>query len=213
MPAFPFFEFRRWIKKEELWGIADDFSKEYWPEATVPIDMEIIVEKRLGLNIEPTPSLLRDHDIDAYLRWDLTGIVVDLECFMEERFRNRVRFSFAHEIGHYILHRDVIEQIGMSTSEDWKNHVLALLEKEYMGYEWQANEFAGRLLVPRKRLEEEMMKVLRSINDKELLEHLVANPDAVLAQMSHSLSQPFGVSEEVIEKRIEREGLWPPKLT
>ena len=212
MPAYPFFNFKKWIKKEELWQITDDFSNKHWPEDTVPVDMEMIVEKRLGLNIEPMRSLFRDHDIDAYLRLDLKGIVVDLECFMEERFRNRVRFSFAHEIGHYVLHKDVIEQIGLSTSDDWKNHVLALLEKEYRGYEWQANEFAGRLLVPCQKLEKEIMKLFESLNDAELLEHLKVDPDAVLSQTSHILAQPFGVSEEVIERRIEREDLWPPEL-
>ena len=211
MASFPFFQFTKWIEKEDLWQIVDNFSKEYWPEGAVPIDMELIVEKRLGLNIEPIRSLLRDHDIDAYLRWDLTGIVVDYECYMEERFSNRVRFSFAHEIGHYILHKDVIEQIGMSTTDEWKDSVLALVEKEYKGYEWQANEFAGRLLVPHNVLKKQINETFKAQNSAPLHKYLESDTDVALALISNSLSQTFGVSDEVIQRRIEREGLWPPK--
>jgi hypothetical protein len=212
MSSFPFFQFRKWIKKEELWEIVDEFARKYWPEGTVPVDTEMVVEQRLGLNIEPMHSLLKDLDVDALLRRDLTGIIVDYECYMEEKFRNRVRFSFAHEIGHYILHKDIIQQIGISTCDEWKKYVLELLEKEYRGYEWQANEFAGRLLVPRKILEKEIRKTLEVFDGGELIEHLKTDPEVVLAVISLSLAQPFGVSEEVIERRIEREALWPPNL-
>jgi hypothetical protein len=36
------------------------------------------------------------------------------------------------------------------------------------------------------------------------------DPDAVLSRISPTLCKPFGVSTEVIETRVKREGLWPP---
>ena len=39
-------------------------------------------------------------------------------------------------------------------------------EKEYSGFEWQANEFAGRLLVPYPELTTEFDKILKIIEEK-----------------------------------------------
>ncbi len=37
-------------------------------------------------------------------------------------------------------------------------------------------------------------------------------PDLLRSRMSVPLARSFGVSEEVVERRLEREGLWPPAL-
>ena len=42
-------EFRcKRIDKTDLWSIADDFRNKYWPEGTLPINIEKIVEFRLN---------------------------------------------------------------------------------------------------------------------------------------------------------------------
>jgi len=76
------------------------------------------------LSIEPIHSLLDDLDVDAFLKLDLSGIVVDYDCFMQERFQNRIRFSFAHEIGHFVLHKDIYKKIPFTSPEEWKYSVL-----------------------------------------------------------------------------------------
>ena len=60
-----------YLGKREIWQIAENFRAKFWPENTLPVDIESIVEKRLKLNIEPEPGLLNESDIDAYLRIDL----------------------------------------------------------------------------------------------------------------------------------------------
>lgn len=198
-----------WISKEHLWQIVEDFSKKYCPENTLPVDMEKIVEQKLKLNIEPEHNLLDKFDVDAYLKFDLSGIVVDYKCYMEERFQNRIRFSFAHEIGHFVLHKGIYDEIDLSTPEEWKNLVLNESDKEYRNFEWQANEFAGRLVVPRQKLVLEIKKIHKLIEEKGMLVYLKDDPEAVLSRVSPMLSRPFGVSEIVIETRAKREGLWP----
>jgi hypothetical protein len=42
----------RWIDKEKLWKVADDVREKYWPEATLPVNTEKIVEFRLKLYID-----------------------------------------------------------------------------------------------------------------------------------------------------------------
>lgn len=120
----------KWIPKEDLWQTVHSFREKYWPENTLPVDMEKIVEQRLRLSIEPIHSLLDDLDVDAFLKLDLSGIVVDYDCFMQERFQNRIRFSFAHEVGHFVLHKDIYEKIPFTSPEEWKYSVAIYLPCE-----------------------------------------------------------------------------------
>ena len=100
----------------------------------------------------------------------------------------------------------------MSSPEDWKDFILNVPENEYRSFEWQANEFAGRLLVPYPELETEMEKVGEILKENNLITFLEMDPDAVLSRISPMLCKPFGVSTEVIERRVKREGLWPPDV-
>jgi hypothetical protein len=201
----------KWIDPVSLWNIADDTRNKYWPESTLPVNTEEIVEFRLRLNIEPVKYLLSTIDIDAYLKKDLSGIVVDYDCYMNDKFANRMRFSFAHELGHLFLHKDLYIKFGIDSPEGWKDFILNVPENEYRSFEWQANEFAGRLLVPYSDLEDEMEKVNEILEENNLVPFLKVDPDAVLSRISPRLCKTFGVSTEVIERRVKREGLWPPK--
>jgi Zn-dependent peptidase ImmA (M78 family) len=183
-----------------------------WPEGTLPINMEKVIEIRIGLDIEPIHGLLNLIDMDAYLKMDLTGIVIDCDCYMKEKFSNRLRFSLAHELGHYVLHREIYKKMIFTTPQEWKDFIDYLPESEYGSFEWQSNEFAGRFLVPYEALlarVNELPEVLRQVT---LLNYLEKEPDAVLSRVSSFLRKPFGVSEDVIERRVKEQKLWPPKI-
>lgn len=199
-----------YIDKRDIWKTAEKFRAEFWPEQTLPIDIESIVEKRLKLNIEPEHGLFDELDIDAYLKKDLTGIVVDYKRYMDERFINRLRFSFAHELGHLILHKDLYTQFPIDTFEEWRHFILDIPDREYGFVEYQANEFAGRVLVPKEVLISEIDKCFQIIQETGLMDYLTTNPYAVLSSISRTLCRPFGVSDKVIELRAYREELWPP---
>jgi hypothetical protein len=202
----------KWIDPASLWNIADETRAKYWPESKLPVNAEEIVEFRLRLNIEPLKYLLSTIDIDAYLKRDLSGIVVDYDCYMNDKFANRMRFSFAHELGHFFLHKELYVRFGITSPEEWKDFILNVPENEYRSFEWQANEFAGRLLVPYPDIETEIEKVGKILKDNNLIPFLKIDPDAVLSRISPTLSKPFGVSTEVIERRVKRERLWPPDV-
>ena len=122
-----------------------------------------------------------------------------------------MRFSFAHELGHLFLHKDLYRNFDVASPEDWKNFILNVPETEYSKCEWQANEFAGRLLVPSLKLQIEIEKMMVFLKKNHLIEYLKEEPDGVLSGISPSLSKPFGVSTGVITRRVKSEGLWPPK--
>lgn len=201
----------RWLDRKIIWSIADDVRKKYWNETTIPVDAEKIVESRLGLTIQPEHYIRRETDMDAYLLMDRTGIVVDHDMFMDDRYLNRLRFSFAHELGHYFLHEYVYNDIKFQSIDEWKEFLINVSDFDYGNFEWQANEFAGRLLVPREELIKEIETIKIYIKENNLSDYLETEPKAVLASISTTISKKFGVSDAVIETRAEREMLWPPE--
>ena len=58
------------------------------------------------------------------------------------RDEGRARFTLAHEFGHYIMHKDQIYNGHTRTKEPLFDH------EAYEDSEWQANTFAGVLLMP-----------------------------------------------------------------
>lgn len=204
------FEFQ-WLDRNVIWAVAEDVRKKFWWESQIPMDVEKIIESRLGLIIQPEHFIRRETDMDAYLTIDRKSIVVDHDMFMDERYLNRLRFSFAHELGHYFLHEYAYKNVQFQSIEEWKDFLIYLPDFDYGNFEWQANEFAGRLLVPRNELIEAIENAMKYIRKRNLLSYLRSEPKAVLASISPSISKKFGVSDTVIETRAEREMLWPPE--
>jgi Zn-dependent peptidase ImmA (M78 family) len=206
-------EFRcKWLRLEEIWDFAEAVRNLYWSAGTLPVDVEAIVEFKLKLGIDPEHNLMQKTDMEAYLRSDLTGIVVDHDHYMDEKFANRMRFSFAHELGHFFLHEDFYTTVVFESAEEWKEILLSLPDTEYRYFEYQANEFAGRLLVPREDLVQEIEKSVETLKRNNMLEYLKGDPYAVLSGITPRLARIFGVSSDVIERRVDREKLWPPDI-
>jgi len=199
----------KWIGQNQLRELADQKRQKYWPEGILPVDTTKIIELRLRLEVEPMFNLLSELDVDAYLKTDLSGIVVDHECYMNDKFLNRLRFSMAHELGHYFLHREIYSVLSLSSLEDWKEFIQNVPETEYEAFEYQANEFAGRFLVPHEKLKSAIMDSIEMIR-RSGIEHMLSDSDMVLSRISPFLRRIFGVSEQVIEIRVRREKLWPP---
>jgi Zn-dependent peptidase ImmA (M78 family) len=136
----------QFIKKENIWRMADDFRSKYWDES-IPVDIEEIIEFGLEIEIEPRDGLRERCKKDAILVYPLR-IIIDNGYLKQPRFQNRVRFSLAHEIGHLIVHKDLVDLYPFESEDDYLRFNDSLSDQEYNWMEWQAHEFAGRLLVP-----------------------------------------------------------------
>ncbi len=196
------------ISPEQAWKEADRIRELYWPSGRLPVEVEEILWP-LGLRLEPIQSLKESGDVDALLRSDLAAIMVDLDEYMDDRRQNRIRFSMAHELGHFVLHGDLYRAIAYSSVEEWIDFVQRLPEDQYGFIEFHAYEFAGRLLVPVERLRKELERAAKEA-DKAGFTAWDQSGDAAREYMANSLGRVFGVSTQVIEKRIIRERLWPP---
>lgn len=192
------------ITPEKAWAEADRIRLEHWRSNKLPIDVEKILWE-LNLQLEPVASLKSDGDVDALLTGDLTTIIVDLEEYMDVRMDNRMRFSIAHELGHFVLHHDIYRNIQFNSVEDWIKFIQSIPEDQYYYVEQHAYEFAGRLLVPPDRLRKEFALAIKKAEKSGFMDWEKSG-DAAREFIASSICRVFGVSSSVIEKRITREG-------
>jgi Zn-dependent peptidase ImmA (M78 family) len=147
-------------------------------------------------------------DIDALLMGDLKSILVDKRGFMNPRLEYGPSPAF-HEIGHLILHRDIYGGLKHASVREWFDYISAIPEVEYAWVEWQAYEFAGRLLEPPTPLREAFQAAIHSAQAAGYSDWLAAD-EAALDYIATRIAPKFGVSVEVIAKRLRAEKLWPP---
>jgi len=186
-----------------IYSKADEFRNKYWPSNQLPIDIMKIIEFNLNLEIIPIHSLKDNYDIDALLMGDFKSILVDYHQFMDDRYQNRLRFSLAHEIGHFVLHKEIFKKELFRNPEDWLTFFVSIPDKESSFLEFHANEFAGRLLVPYNELKIKVEEALKMIERENISSDNRFLPDYI----AHFIHRDFEVSEEVILKRIQKEKL------
>ncbi|MEX1028354.1 MAG: ImmA/IrrE family metallo-endopeptidase, partial [Candidatus Paceibacterota bacterium] len=126
-----------------------------------PIAIELIVERDYDMDVVPIRGLQKAFNIDAFISRDTTTISVD-EFVLENRL-NRYRFSLAHELGHRVLHREILRAMTFESIEDWKSQVTQIPEREYGFLEYQANTFANCLLVPADELDKRFEQAVDQI--------------------------------------------------
>ncbi len=143
----------------------------HWDSTPVPIDT-IIAEIGLQLHYEPL-----DYDISGYIqRTDGTyKIVVN-----SKHAPTRQRFTAAHELGHYVFHRDLLGE-GVGDDRAYRADGTKLANANIRpSHERQANTFAANVLMPRHRLV------------------------SVDAEDTASLAARFNVSQEAMRIRLGR---------
>lgn len=198
--------------KPPVWNQVDKFRKEYaCPEMSeVPIDTVFIADVVLRLDIIPFDDLRSRYGIEAAISADFTGIYVDGEIYDVIdggggwKF-NRLRFSIAHEIGYFYMHRDEFEAKGFKNQEEFLAWTNFHGNRKYE-IEQEANEFAGRLLVQPDRLTAEFRRLETSLNG--VLDNWRAD-ESVRKDAAESIAHRFGVAPQVILTRFSRENLWP----
>lgn len=172
----------------------EDFRESFWSN-TIPVEMENIIELKLKISIIPIPGFLRRTSMDALITSDWKYIYVDNDEYLNGRRYNRLRFSLAHEIGHFVMHKHVYNSFEIKTSEDYYKLYKNIPEQQYGYLEHHANKFASYLLIPRKILAVEMEKELENKNDPRLRR---IDRSALNCYLAKPLAKIFEVSEEAV---------------
>lgn len=175
--------------------VAKNFLRKNHNKDTYPVPIEEIVEFKLGLDIIPIPGLHKAFDIDGFLSSDRTSISIDESVYQSRP--GRYRFTLAHEVGHFILHKDLYGGIFFKSVEEWKKFIEQFPEKEYSLFEWQAYEFAGLVLVPACHLDKRLKYHIKQIKALGIKNEVI-----ILDRAIELVAKDFVVSQEVIRRRL-----------
>jgi len=183
-----------YLDNVEIERRVESFRNDFWDDK-VPIEIEDIIELKLNIGIFPIIGFLKYSNMDALITSDWKNIYVDNDEYLNEHRNNRLRFSLAHEIGHFVMHKKIYENFGIKTKEDYYRLYRDIPERQYGYLESQANKFSSYLLIPRKVLSIEREKEFKSKYDPRFkkIDRLVLN-----SYLAKPLSKTFKVSEEAI---------------
>lgn len=121
----------------------------------VPIDEIIEVHLKLVIEMLNMREIFPFGDVHGALWMTAQKIGVDtsLDPALKPRKRGRYRFTLAHEAGHWRLHRKYyLEDIsqGRLFGDDLTKPAYVCRSSDKRPVEWQADQFAANLLMPRK---------------------------------------------------------------
>ena len=175
-----------------------------------PIDVFAFFELDLGLNPIPFDGLTAKYRVEAAITADFTGLYLDAEQYalMEkgpEWKLNRLRFTVAHELAHYFLHRDLPQPENFVSMAAFARWTADYGGKKFTA-EQEANEFAGRLLVPVTRLQACFDEFAPAV--RKLIPNFEASSQ-LRDQFATTIAPKFGVNSQVITVRLDRDAIWP----
>ena len=194
-----------WTKIEELRG-----QYELLEEQRTPIDVFMFFEIDLGLDPIPFDDFTAKYRVEAAITADFSGLYLDAEQYslMErgpEWKLNRLRFTIAHELAHFFLHRDLPQAENFSSLPNFARWTANYGGRKYTA-EQEANEFAGRLLVPDTRLLS-LFEDFAPEAEKLVPNFMQSGP--LRDKFADKVAPRFGVNAQVIAVRLDRDGIWP----
>jgi hypothetical protein len=196
------------IDMQEIWEKISELRRQFPTiQGSLPIDIFQFMEIDLKLNPIPFPDLLLKYRVEAALASDFQSIYLDAEQYtlMEKDpiwKQYRLRFTVAHEIAHYFLHKKAVVGQNISSPEGFVNW----FKSDKFGIEQEANEFAGCLLVPNDKLgdfydqfAEKIQAIVPDFRENEQLR----------IQFADRICSRFAVNSQVVAVRLDRDGIWP----
>ncbi len=209
-------------------GLLAEYGRRREPVTAPPIPIDEILELHLGLELEfaDLAEQLGRTGVLGVLLTERGCVTVDkqLDPTAHPRQEGRYRFTLAHEVGHWVLHRHLPGIPLVALSEGALDQQLEVRQR----IEVQANQFASCLLMPRV-LVRQVWRALRGSDRPFVVDELEARhpfavlraivratlspyddrgPDDVLLEhFSRPLAQRFQVSAAAMRIRLEQVGL------
>lgn len=155
---------------------AQELLKLLGDNPSIPINIDELL-KTLSIKVSPYPFSKIEKQLntkDTILGMALVDDDDIIILYREGDTENRKRFTIAHELAHCCLNAQRLKNGHIELRSDQLSN-----NKD----EYAANVFAGELLIPRNKLEEEYLNMV--------------------APLSDVLAKTFGVSTNVMEKRLE----------
>lgn len=158
-------------------NLVSDLMKDF--ETSPPIDVYSLAQK-LGVRVE---EVTLEETVSGMLVIEGEDAIIAIN---ENHHPNRKRFSLAHELGHYKLHRH-LARVFVDDQGTYTFHRDRLSEEGIDSKEVEANSFAAELLMPEKM-------VLEAINHRRL--------DPSDEETVRRLAHQFKVSTQAMSIRL-----------
>lgn len=200
----------------------------------VPIDDIVELHLKLTLEIKDLQLIFGLGDVHGaiWFRSKRVGIDQHLDPNRHPAKLGRYHFTLAHEAGHWRLHRQLylhdLNQLSLFSDQDQKPDYVCRSSEKKKPVEWQADQFAANLLMPRELVKQswlewrgnldsivltDLVDVRQQILTAEVLRRGgfkasdTAADDVVLEHCSRQLAEKFQVSAEAMRIRLEGMGL------
>ena len=193
----------RFRSSDEIEEAADQTRRRYGA-TLIRVDVDWVLDVKLRMDLVPVPGLQRRIGGDAFTSRDWSAVYFD-----DSQAPTRLRFSLAHELGHYELHKKEIDALPTTTTiEEWAQLYTDLPEDALDRVEVQANMFAAAFLMPRDELAERFKQALSA---EERLRHAAVQQglsrgdylEYVVDHVAGILAKQFDVSVEAMSWRIK----------
>ena len=171
------------------------------PSHSIPIDVDYIAEHGLGVLIDTRPDLQKRFSAPGICwRRGKGQYTIIVDEYMADYLPNFYRFTVAEEVGHIVLHGDVIDKL---TSLD---DVASLLEWEhYKEMDYHARRFAAAVLMPPFWVERVAQKVYEELAGIAGF----GDPEAIKDYLAVAMAKKFSVSEQSMKYRLTQ---WPMRI-
>jgi hypothetical protein len=194
----------RFRTQQEIRDSAEDLLLECFGEVKVPVDIELLAECHLHFEILPIAGLEQRFGLDGYT--SEAGIAVDALAWRLNT--NRYRFTLAHEVGHHVLHGDLISSVVSRKPGEYLHLHPAIPDANRKRYEWQAHQFAALLLMPGSPLADLVEAGLAAAAESGNPIDLSELSDC--KRLAKWIGDKARVSAEVVMRRAIEEGHWAP---
>jgi len=214
-----------WVSDQSIEAEADVlfalWQREHGEVADPPVPVDDMIELQLKLRYEIDDLHRRFGHSDVLgAIWFKDGLIrVDqsLDPVAHPPMLGRYRFTLAHEIGHWQLHRKVFavdeSQMTLTTKSDEPAFVCRSTDQARE--EVQANKFAAFLLMPRDLVRRSWVKwrggddmvCVLDLDVPNLSTSLKENQNAAMQRYSKPMAERFHVSAEAMSYRLEALGV------
>lgn len=189
------------LQPEEIENLAQQFLSDYYGRfgTSLPINSEIYLETRFGVRIIPIDGM-DTLGIECGLSADASTVLVDGAAYRGSH--KRLRFTFAHEAAHIILHKDFMPS-SLPRGVDEALGFLANFNKEsHKSLEQQANMFAARFTMPRADVMGRL--AARIVDNLDTLRDSQATIKGFAKFIAPQLAGEFAVSLSAMTNRLEK---------
>jgi len=198
--------------------LLDEWAEAHAPIAEPPVPIEEILELHLGLDfcLADLRTELGHPDVLGGIWFGDRLIKVDqsLDPSIQPKLLGRYRFTLAHEVGHWRLHRQHLMDDPSARSLFEANCEPAFVQRagDDAPEEFQANAFASRALMPQQMVYEAWAQ-WRGSHDPVAIADLdvgdyhadrQANEQVAMERFCKPLAREFDVSAQAMRIRLEK---------